>query len=171
MSAKLKKIMRREVVTLSEGRRLGRPHDLLIDPEQHRIAVLVLSSGSVPDTSVIVRGSAVRSFESDTLAVESLDTLTIAACDEEILRLLNQGLRFRGRPLLGGGGRKLGRIVNVLVDERGSVTEYRVRKGILGFLRPATKIAPADLRTSGGEVAVLREPEGNPGGDARPEGP
>jgi len=64
---------------------------------------------------------------------------------------------------LSGEGRRLGRITSVLVDEDGHVTQYRVRKGLLGYLRPSLKVDPADLRTSGGEVVVVAGPRDDPG--------
>ena len=155
MPTKLRKIERLLVVTLAEGRRLGRPADILVDPDQHRISVVVLAAGSVPETSVIVSADDVQSFETDTLAVESLASLRIAGQDETALQLLNRGLRLKGQPVLSARGEQLGRIRNVLVDEGGRVVQYRVRKGVLGFLRPAVRVDPATLRTTGGEMAVI----------------
>lgn len=163
MPKKLRKIEHLEVVTLAEGRRLGRPANILIDPDEHRVAVIVLSLGSVAETSVVVSAEDVQSFESDTLAVESLSALKVAAHDETALRLLNRGLRLTGQPVLSAKGEQLGRIRAVLVDARGTVTEYRVRKGLLGYLKPALRVDPAGLRTSGGEMAVVNRQSDPPG--------
>lgn len=172
MPAKLRKVAKRTVVTLEEGRRLGRPLDILVDPEEHRIAYLVLASGEAPEASTIVRADAVQTFASDTLPVESLAALQVAAPDERALRLLVHGIRLRGHPLLSGAGQKLGKITSVVVDEKGAVVQYRARKGILGYLRPSLKIAPSALRTSGGEMAVLEgDPKGPPPEPASPPGP
>jgi len=158
VAKKLKKIERLQVVTLAEGRQLGRPGDLLVDPERHRVAVVVLTAGLVPETSVIVSADDVQSFESDTLAIESLAALKVAAHDEAALTLLARGLRLKGQPVLSARGEQLGRIRTVLVDARGVVTEYRVRKGLLGFFRRALRVDPATLRTAGGEMAVVGPP-------------
>lgn len=155
MPKKLRKIERLQVVTLADGRRLGRPTDVLIDPDQHRIAVVVLTAGRVPETSVVVSAEDVQSFETDTLAIESVAALKVAAHDEAALQLLNRGLRLRGQPVLSARGEELGRIRTVLVDARGVVTQYRVRKGLLGYLKPALRIDPATLRTAGGQTAVV----------------
>ena len=72
MAIKLKKVLKREVFALAEGESLGRPADLLVDPEQDRIALVVLSIGAVPELSVVARADAVQSFESDTLALEGI---------------------------------------------------------------------------------------------------
>ena len=43
-------------------------------------------------------------------------------------------------------GHKLGRIASVLVDSDGRVTEYRLRKGLRGWLWPAVKVTPDQNR-------------------------
>ncbi len=155
MPSKISRILKREVITVAEGRRLGRPEDIALDPEAHRIAYLVLARGALPDTSVVVPAGKVSSFDTDALAVDNLDCLLIAARDDEALRLLQRDQDFRRHPVLTSQGMDLGKVAGVLVDEHGHVIEYRVRKGILGWLMPARKVDPRDLGTFGGEVAVV----------------
>lgn len=162
MAVKLKKVAKRQIVTLAEGRKLGKPADILVDPDRHVVAFLVVTAGAVPETSVVVGAGDVQSFESDTLAIQSLSSLEVAAADDAALALLHNGLRLRGQPVLGAGGMKLGRISRVLVDERGNVVEYRVRKRPFGFFRPSLKLSPEALRTSGGEMAVVAGPAVEP---------
>lgn len=174
MATTLTKLLRREVVALDTGRTLGRPADVLIDPERHRVAVIVITRGSLPETSVVVHAKDVQSFAADTIAIDRLGSLIVAAHDPQALELLRRGLEFRGRPVLSSEGKSLGRITSILVDEAGHVAQYRVRKGLLGYLRPSLKVDPADLRTSGGEVAVVVRHEQTPeppvagAGDERP---
>ena len=54
-------------------------------------------------------------------------------------------------------GVDLGRITNVVVDERGQVVEYRVRRGVLGWFKPTHKVRPGELGTFGGETAIVAE--------------
>jgi PRC-barrel domain protein len=100
----------------------------------------------------------VRSFDTDTLAIESLDSLKIAAADPAALELLARGRDFRGQPLIDARGTKLGKVVQIRLDEHGRVVEYRARRGPLGWLKPATKIKPAQLRTGGGDIGVVHAP-------------
>jgi sporulation protein YlmC with PRC-barrel domain len=153
--SKLSRVVKRQVVTVAEGRRLGRPEGVALDPERHRVAYLVLARGALPDTSLVVAAEKVSSFDTDALAIDSLDSLLIAARDEEALRLLRRDEDFRRHPVLTSRGMKLGRVSGVVVDERGEVISYRVRKGIRGWLMPAQKVKPDELGTFGGEVAVV----------------
>jgi uncharacterized protein YrrD len=149
-------------VTLAEGRNLGRPADILIDPERHVASLVVLARGNVPDSTLFVAAGEVRSFDTDTLAIDSVDSLKIAATDPAALALLAKGLDFRGHPLIDPRGRRLGKVVQIRLDENGSVVEYRARRGLLGWLKPRTKIRPAQLRTAGGEMGVLQETDAAP---------
>jgi sporulation protein YlmC with PRC-barrel domain len=157
-ATKLKKVLKREIVSIDEGLTLGTPTDILIDPEQHRVAVVVLTAGAVPETSVVAYADAIQSFDSDTLAIRSINALRLAAHDDEARQLLHRGLHFRDHPVLTSTGAKLGRIRNVLIDHEGQVVEYRIRRRPLGFLRRTLRITPTDLRTSGGQVAVIFPP-------------
>ncbi|HUY70891.1 MAG TPA: hypothetical protein VMV08_01515 [Gaiellaceae bacterium] len=171
MSSTLKSCLKRDVVTIAEGRNLGRPTDVLIDPEEHTASLIVLARGNVPDSTLFVAASAVRSFDTDTLAIDSLDSLQIAATNDDALALLEKGLQFRGRPLIDSQGRKLGKIVKVRLDERGKVVQYVARRGLLGWVKPRSKIDPKELGTAGGEMAVVqgtqepRAPLSLPGGN------
>ena len=149
-------------MTLAEGRNLGRPAEELIDPERHVASLVVLARGHVPDSTLFVAAGKVRSFDTDTLAIDSVDSLEIAATDPTALALLARGLDFRGHPLIDARGRKLGKVGQIRLDENGRVVEYRARRGLLGLLKPATKLTPAQLRTAGGEIGVLREPDAAP---------
>ena len=157
MAIKLKTCLKREVVTIAEGRSLGRPADILIDPEHHVASLVVLARGHVPESTLFVPASAVRSFDTDTLAIDSLTSLRIAATDQDALALLEKGLHFRGHPLIDSQGRKLGKVVQIRLDEQGNVVEYRVRRGVLGWFTPRAKIDPRRLGTSGGEMGVVNE--------------
>ncbi len=174
MSSTLKSCLKRDVVTIAEGRNLGRPTDIFIDPEQHAASLVVLARGHVPDSTLFVAASAVRSFDTDTLAIDSLDSLQIAATNDDALALLEKGLRFRGHPLINSQGRKLGKIVHIRLDEQGKVVQYVARSGLLGWVKPRSKIDPHQLGTAGGEIGVMLESEpplplSLPAGDTPPE--
>ena len=154
MAVKVKKILKKEIVTVAEGRTLGRMVDLRIDPDSHRISILILAAGSVHDSSIVIHGRSVRSFEADRIAIDDLDALKIAARDDEALPILSQGIEFKGREVISSTGEKLGKVKEVMVDAQGMVTEYRLRKGLRGVMWPAAKVNPADLGKVSGEVAV-----------------
>lgn len=155
MATRISKLLKRDVVAILEGRTLGRPANVLIDPDQQRIAAVVLVAAQIPELSVAVRSSAILSFGTDTIAIEAMSSLRVAAHDELVLGLLAHGGNVRGREVLSGAGEKLGRIRDVVVDDAGDVTEYRIRKHRLGLFRPLLKVSPDVLRAPTGQVAVV----------------
>jgi sporulation protein YlmC with PRC-barrel domain len=154
MATRLTKLLRREVVSIADGRKLGLPVRIVIDPNQHRIAAVVMTSSAVPELCVYFRPSAVVSFDSDTLAVESLTHLRVAANDEYVLELLGRR-RIHERKALSSQGAELGHITDAVFDERGDVLEYRIRRNRLGRFRPRLKIPPDALTAPAGHLAVV----------------
>lgn len=154
---KLKKCLKRNVVAVDKGIRLGRPADALIDPRTHRIAWIVLLRGKAEEACVVFPGSAVHSFAEDYLAIDGVEQLSLAYRERQALEVLQQGWKFPGRAVLTRRGDNLGRIVDVHIDDRGRVTEYLVRKGVLGWFKKARHIFPSELQTSGEDVAVTRD--------------
>jgi uncharacterized protein YrrD len=156
---RLREFLKRDVVALAEGLRLGRPDEILIDPATHGIEVIVLQRGAVAETSLICRRDAIQSFGEAVLPLRGLADLAIAHHDPDALDLMSQGIKLKGRPMLDSHGRQLGRIVAVEVDSQGAVVEYRIRRGLLGWLRPPEAIPAALLHTLGQDVAVAEASE------------
>ncbi len=155
MAVRLSKLVDRDVVAIAEGRTLGRPHSILIDPDQHRVAVIVMVPSHVRELTVVARARSVKSFESDTIALEALSSLRLAAHDEMALDLLAGRVTFLGREALSSHGHRLGTIKDVLIEDDGRVSEYWIRKRTLGFLRRLLKVNPDDLSAAPGGVAVV----------------
>ena len=159
MAIRLSRLLKQHVVAMAEGRTLGRPPNIFIDPVQHRVAVIVMVSSDIPELTVVARARSVLSFESDTIAIEALTSLRIAAHDELALDLMARGVTLHGRPVLSSRGERLGTIKEVLIDDAGCVTEYWIRPRRFGFLRRSLKIHPDDLSAPAGDVAVVDQTE------------
>ena len=72
MATRISKLLKRDVAAILEGRTLGRPANVLIDPDHQRIAAVVLVATQIPELSVAVRSSAILSFGTDTIAIEAM---------------------------------------------------------------------------------------------------
>lgn len=159
MARTLQECLKCEVIASEEGLSLGRPRDMLIDPEQHRIAVVVLAASPVLQLTTVFAASRVPSFTEDRLAISGLTDVRLAYQAPDLLAIIERGLHFRGRDVVTPEGRNMGRITRVLVDEKGQVTEYRVAKGFLRRLfRRTQTLSPSQLITSGAGIAVAEGP-------------
>ncbi len=154
--ALLRDVLKRDMVALQEGIDLGRPQDFVIDPSKHTVVAVVLAHGAVPETWVVCGSGEVSSFSSDTLAISSLQSIHLAFQDAEILKLIRAGVRLRGHIVLTQEGRKLGRITDADLDERGKVGYYLVKKGILGWFGRRESVSAEELQNVGVDVAVTK---------------
>lgn len=154
MATRLTRLLKKDVVALAEGRNLGPPNRIVIDPVHHRVAAVVMVANPVRELSVYFRPSAVVSFDSDTLAVEALTYLHVAGTDEFVLGLLAER-RIHDRPVLSSEGRELGQITDATLDAEGNVLEYWIRRKRLGLVRPQLKIHPDTVTAPPGYLAVV----------------
>ena len=156
MEITLKTVAKREIVTAAEGTVLGKPIDFLIDPATHRVAAILLARARAEEASIVIPAEAVHSFGSDTLAIDGLSALELAFKSPAMLDLLEHGFRMRGRRVIADDGRKVGTIVRITIDERGTVLAYGVKRGRWGWFRRTRSVDPKQVGTSGGDVAILK---------------
>jgi len=150
----LKNLMTRDVQARDIGRAIGRPADILVDATRHRVSLIVMSDGAIPELSVVIPAEAVASFDVDALSIESLAAVHLAVHDQALLKELEGGLKLRRRSVFTAQGRRLGRIDGIEIDGQGQVVLYRVRKPRLGLLRPRLKLRPSEVSGLGAEFAV-----------------
>ncbi len=163
MPRTIRQSLKYDVFAIEQGIRLGRPQDMLIDPEKHRVAVVLLVHKGLPQVATVIRAEEVGSFAEDTLPVPGLSSVHLAYQLPGSVELLERGLHFRGRDVITDAGHNFGRIIDVLLDDDGRVIHYRVAKGLLRRLLRLTKpVTPSQIQTSGEHVAVIQS-------DAEPE--
>ena len=153
----LKDIAKRQVMVLDRGICLGRPADILLDTNKHRIAALVITKALRPEVWTVLPARAVHDFNADDLTIDSLNSIALAFDDESILQLAASLKGLRGRPVLSRGGRNLGKVARVIADEAGRIREYHVRRGVLGLIGRTDRIPAEDLGAVGEDFAVLAE--------------
>ena len=160
MSIAISKLLKRDVFAVNEGLRLGRAQDVLIDQDEHKIALVVLNMRGVPHTATVIDADDVRSWAEDTLPVEGVTSTRLAHEVPEAIELVERNLHFRGRDVFSTSGHKLGRIIDVVIDDRGKVTEYQVASNMFKRLFHITdSVAPDNVKTAGTDVAVVSQPE------------
>jgi len=158
MTRSIKACLKLDVYALKEGLRLGRPHDILVDPKKHRVAALIMAIQIAPQTASAIEGRAVKSFSEDTLPVSDVSVVRLGYQEPELLEIIEQNLHFRNRDILSTEGHSLGRIVDVILDDNGGVVEYLVAKGLVRrLLRLHRSVKPSEMRTAGEDVAVVKE--------------
>lgn len=157
----LKALMKRDVQARDIGRSIGRPADILVDPTNHQVSLIVMTEGAIPELSVVIPAEAIASFDVDALSIASLTAVHLAVHDRTLLSKLEGGLKLRRRSVFTAEGRRLGRIDGIEVDAQGGVVTYRVRKPRFGLIRPRLELKPSEVSGLGAEFAVA-DPEQTP---------
>lgn len=151
----LKSLTKKELYALDPGISVGKPIDILVDPEKHEVALLVLSYGYLSETSVVCDAEAVGEFGNDTLTISDLHKLHLAINDEASLDDLADGISLRKRTVMSPDGVTIGTITATEIDAKGKVLQYRLRKPRFGLLRPGFVLKPDEIdRLSGTSVVA-----------------
>lgn len=157
MALTLNDLRERTVFAVAEGLQLGRPADLLLDVDDHRLAYVVVATGAVPDTAVVASAEALAPLtSSDSLALHGLASLELAYRDQQALGLLRRGVRLVDMAVVTDGGEELGAIHDVELDDKGAVVNYLVRRSGMGRMLRAHRVAPSEVRSVGQVMTVAR---------------
>ncbi|MGE3074762.1 MAG: hypothetical protein AB7N24_01425 [Dehalococcoidia bacterium] len=157
---RLKSLLKREILARDVGRVIGKPEDVLVDPESHKVSLIVLNYGELPETSVVLPADAVGIFDTDAMTIESLDQLHLAQHEKVLLSKMEAGLKLRSRSTFTNDGVRLGTLDGIDIDRTGNVEAYHIRKPRFGLLRPRTIVSPSEVGGLGEDVAVVKnEPQ------------
>ncbi len=151
----LKSLTKKPIYAIDPGIEIGKATDILVDPETHKIALVVLSYGDIPETSVVCEAESIGEFGNTNLTIEGLSKLHLAVHDKASLDDLERGISLRKRTVMTPEGQTLGSISRTEVDERGNVLQYRLRKPRFGLLRPTFALKPEEVQKLGHGVVVV----------------
>jgi uncharacterized protein YrrD len=152
---KLKTLLKHQILARDVGREIGKPEDVLVDPETHRVSLILLNYGEMPETSVVLPAEAVGIFDTDAMTIASLDDLHLAIHEKVLLSKLEAGLKLRRRSVFTVEGTRLGKLDGIDVDRDGKVEMYHIRKPRFGLIRPRRHVTPSEISGLGKEVAVV----------------
>ncbi len=150
----LKSLTKKPIYDVETGVVVGKPQDVLVDPKTHKIGLIVLTYGDLPETSVVCDVAAIGQFGNDSLTIPSLEKLHLAVHDKSSLDELTRGISLRRRTVMTPDGQTIGTIVATEVDNEGAVAQYRLRKPRLGMLRPTFTMKPEDVSRLGEGVII-----------------
>jgi uncharacterized protein YrrD len=150
----LKQLTKKPLYDTETGVVIGKAQDVLVDPKNHKIGLIVLSYGNVLETSVVCDVSAVGQFGNDSLTIPSISKLHLAIHDPSSLDELTRGISLRKRTVITPDGTNLGNIVATEIDNDGRVVNYRLRRPRLGRLRPTFTMKPDTISQLGEGVVI-----------------
>jgi sporulation protein YlmC with PRC-barrel domain len=145
------------VVSISDGAKLGRIDDVLLDTEELRVAALHLKA---PGTDAIVPFEQVQRVGTDAVTVPTPAAAQRpgAASGSETLAHLKDMTRLK---VVDEEGTYLGTVQQLDVDPRsGAIIELQTHKGgFLGYGGESYTIAASEVTAVGDEVLVVQAPD------------
>lgn len=147
------------VVTLAQAAKVGTIRDLVIDPSRRAVSALLLAEANQQQPSRQVPFESVRRVGPDAVMIE--DEAAVAPIPEQwpLQTLCAGSFRLLGLRVLTEGGRTVGTVSDVVVDERsGLIERYQLSAGPLRDVISGRISIPASTpRSMGAEYMVVPE--------------
>ncbi len=147
------------VVTLEEGKEIGRIRGLVVDPACGEVAALLVQRGSIFPEQKVIPYPRVVSVGSSALTVQKASNAERLASLPQILTLIKENVQLKGSRVITEGGAALGHVVEYLVDPgTGKIEAFEVSGNPAESLWKGKAFLPAEeVRTIGKDVLVVRQ--------------
>jgi uncharacterized protein YrrD len=161
-----KEIVGKPIVSASTGRKLGAVADLLLDDSQHAVVGLVVRDGWMTAERVLPYDG-VQTIGPDVVIAKSAGELVDRRRWRERAVPAQRASRFTGRRVVTEGGRILGTVSEVFIDEQtGRVDGYQIA-GRKGPLAPHSLLRAVEDVRVGPDAIVVRDHPADEGRDHR----
>jgi uncharacterized protein YrrD len=157
---KSKSVIGKEILSLEEGLKLDKVHDVVIDPEGLRVVALVTTEGGFMSSSEVVPVSEVASFGKDAVVIRSSQSIIPTSADPELQLIVDREDKIIGKNVFTTTGDEQGSIADVYFEEStGEVVGYEVSGGLLGDVAKGRSYLATDEIAAIGDDIIYVEPE------------
>jgi uncharacterized protein YrrD len=147
----LKKML---VLTIQEGKNLGRVRDLIVDPVTVQVVALILDQRTSKGEVQVVATANVNSIGQAAITVEDSGSLVPISRIPRFQELAQGKTPMQGKLVITEGGDRLGHIADLLVDPE----TFRIEAFQLRRVFGKGKCIPSErIRTIGPDAVVVRE--------------
>jgi uncharacterized protein YrrD len=146
------------VISLDEGREIGRIRDLVINPQASEVAAIIVQRRGLFGEQKVIPYSRVVSVGNNALTVQKIASAERITSLPQILNLIKEDVRLKGVRVISEGGAALGYVDEFFVDtETGKITAYEV-SGLPGegFLKTRGMLPAGEVRTIGKDILIVR---------------
>lgn len=152
-----KKLMARPIISLENGEEMGRVQGVIIDPQEIKIAALVLEqkNGRRKDASIIAMKH-VKSMGEHAVTVTHTDCIEKVSALPEFLDLMRQEIQLIGTKVLTTQGTWLGTVEEFYFEPtHGKITELEISSNLLDSLFKGKALLPTALISTLGKHAII----------------
>ncbi len=149
-------LLKLNVLTFAEGENLGKPKDILFDPEENRLIALLVSEGGWFSSAQVIPWQNIRTIGHDSIIVPDSSAIISANSDPYISRILGAENVLTGTEVYTEDGRDLGKIQDMYVDDStGEIIGYEVSGGMFQSIARGRKFMPAPDTINIGQDAAF----------------
>lgn len=154
---KSSKFLSLPVVSLEEGKEIGRVRSLVINPQTGEVAALIIQQGSFFREQKVIPYPRVISAGSNALTIQKASSAEKMASLPQIVSLIKDDIQLKGCRVITEGGTALGYVEEFYVDpDSGRITAYEIGGGLGERLLKGHALLPAEeVRTIGKDVLVV----------------
>lgn len=142
----------KSIVSATTGERLGKVADVLLDADAHRVIGLVVAGGVLASEHVLPFAE-VQTLGSDAVIARSAGGLITAREWHAQPVSATRTSAVKKLPVLTAGGRAVGDVRDILLDEKGMVEALEVAG--TGWLRRRTTVSSAPGMTIGSDAVLI----------------
>ena len=153
---KSRELIGKPMVTIQHGEMIGKVRDVLIDPDRYEIAALVLPGKLFSRKTMVLPRHQVHVFGIDVILVKSNEAMPRDDTLENVSSLLAVAKQMKGQEVVTEQGLRIGEVDDVLIDEKGRVVSYALKKiSVEGPIAESKRIPLSFTRTLGPDVIIV----------------
>ena len=154
---KVSDLVGKTIVSSQTGDRMGQVADVLLDPQSNRVLGLVIGGGVFGGEHVLPFGD-VQTLGTDAVVARSADGVLDAKQWRERGVEVARSSALKHKRVLTAGGRLLGQINDVLLDDVGIVEAFEIsRSGFAGLVRRRSRLHQGSDVTIGTDAVLVSD--------------
>ncbi len=155
-----KSVIGKPLLSLADGTTLDHVKDVVLGPQNDRIAGLLVSEGGLLSSSTIVPFEEITSFGKDAVMVKTPNSVMPASATPRMKAILEQDASLLGTKVYTETGDEQGKVSDVYFDEStGSIMGMELSAGALSDAKDGARYLPIEDVIRVGKDAVYVHPE------------
>jgi uncharacterized protein YrrD len=155
-----KSVIGKEILSLAEGVKLDKVHDIVVDPEGRRVVALVVTEGGFMSSSRVVPMAEVSSFGKDAVVIRGSESILATSADPELRQLVERDEKILGKTVYTTAGDQQGSIADIYFEEAtGAVVGYELSAGMMGDAAKGRSYLATDEIEAIGDDVIYVHPE------------
>jgi len=149
-----------QIISITNGQKIGKVQDVLVDPARTRLAGIVVSSGSLLSRkSLVIPRDKVVVWGEDVILVENPDVLQPKGKLDGLEDWLSASNNLKGMEVISTDGTKIAEIKDVVINADAQLVGYDLNQVFIeGSINKSKRIAVKATKSLGPDVLIV-DPE------------